>query len=58
LRDDFFADTRFLPAVFFDAVFFAAGFLPEPDFFPPPLISFAVAHARRSASAFETPLRS
>jgi hypothetical protein len=30
--------------------------LPEPDFLPPPDILFSVAHARRSASSFETPL--
>jgi len=28
---------------------------PEPDFLPPPEIAFSVAHARRSASFFETP---
>ena len=31
---------------------------PDPDFLPPPVIAFSVAHARRAASSRGTPRRS
>jgi hypothetical protein len=45
----------FTPAFLAEALFTVLP-LPEPLFFPPPLILFTVAHARRSASSSDCPL--